>query len=468
MNFKKMWIVIQREYLNKVKKKSFLLITFLAPVFFAAICILPSVIMMGAKEEAKQVGVIDRSGIVLPYLTDNDVTHFVDLGADASAEDIKADFSAAGVDILLTISELDTENRTVQADCYSEKPMGMDTGSMIESRINDAVEAYRIDSYGIENLEEIMSSVKSNVKLHTYTIDEAGKETISESGIYMALSLILGMALYMFIALFSGMVMSSVIEEKSSRVVEVLMSSVKSTELMFGKIIGVALVALTQFVLWILLTLMLLGVAMGIMGKDKLMGMMGDESTTEMVQQMSPGMNLPGDMDLESALAAATDTTAVAAGEPSGMEVIMSTLGNIDLGLILFAFLFFFVFGYLLYASMFAAIGSAVENEGEATQLQLPVTIPLMLAFFIALYAFKAPDSSIVFWGSMIPFTSPIAMLARIPFGVPTWQLVLSMVILVLTFLVCAWGSAKIYKVGILMYGKKSTFKDLWKWLNQR
>ena len=468
MNFKKMWIVIQREYLNKVKKKSFLLITFLAPVFFAAICILPSVIMMGAKEEAKQVGVIDRSGIVLPYLTDNDVTHFVDLGADTSAEDVKADFSAAGVDILLTISELDTENRTVQADCYSEKPMGMDTGSMIESRINDAVEAYRIDSYGIENLEEIMSSVKSNVKLHTYTIDEAGKETISESGIYMALSLILGMALYMFIALFSGMVMSSVIEEKSSRVVEVLMSSVKSTELMFGKIIGVALVALTQFVLWILLTLMLLGVAMGIMGKDKLMGMMGDESTTEMVQQMSPGMNLPGDMDMESALAAATDTTAVAAGEPSGMEVIMGTLGNIDLGLILFAFLFFFVFGYLLYASMFAAIGSAVENEGEATQLQLPVTIPLMLAFFIALYAFKAPDSSIVFWGSMIPFTSPIAMLARIPFGVPTWQLVLSMVILVLTFLVCAWGSAKIYKVGILMYGKKSTFKDLWKWLNQR
>ena len=468
MNFKKMWIVIQREYLNKVKKKSFLLITFLAPVFFAAICILPSVIMMGAKEEAKQVGVIDRSGIVLPYLTDNDVTHFVDLGADASAEDIKADFSAAGVDILLTISELDTENRTVQADCYSEKPMGMDTGSMIESRINDAVEAYRIDSYGIENLEEIMSSVKSNVKLHTYTIDEAGKETISESGIYMALSLILGMALYMFIALFSGMVMSSVIEEKSSRVVEVLMSSVKSTELMFGKIIGVALVALTQFVLWILLTLMLLGVAMGIMGKDKLMGMMGDESTTEMVQQMSPGMNMPGDMDLESALAAATDTTAVAAGEPSGMEVIMSTLGNIDLGLILFAFLFFFVFGYLLYASMFAAIGSAVENEGEATQLQLPVTIPLMLAFFIALYAFKAPDSSIVFWGSMIPFTSPIAMLARIPFGVPTWQLVLSMVILVLTFLVCAWGSAKIYKVGILMYGKKSTFKDLWKWLKMK
>ncbi len=468
MNFKKLGIIIQREYLNKVKKKSFLLITFLAPVLFAGIAILPSVIMLGAKEEAKQVGVIDRSGIVLPFLTDNEVTHFKDLGPDASPEAVKADLSASGVDILLTISELDTVGRTVSADCYSEKPLGMDTGDMIESRINDAVEAYRIESYGIDNLEEIMAGVKSDVKLRSYTIDESGKESISESGIYMALSMILGMALYMFIALFSGMVMSSVIEEKSSRVVEVLMSSVKATELMFGKIIGVALVALTQFLLWILLTLMLIGVAGGILGKDKLMGMLGDDPATEMVSQMNEDVNLPAGMDLNGALAAATDTTGVAAGEPSGMEVVVSTLGNINLGQILFAFLFFFVFGYLLYASLFAAIGSAVENEGDSSQLQIPVTIPLLLAFFIAIYAFKAPDSSLVFWGSMIPFTSPIVMLARIPFGVATWELVLSMALLVLTFVVCAWASAKIYKVGILMYGKKSTFKDLWKWLRQK
>ncbi len=468
MNFKKLGIIIQREYLNKVKKKSFLLITFLAPVLFAGIAILPSVIMLGAKEEAKQVGVIDRSGIVLPFLTDNEVTHFKDLGPDASPDAVKADLSASGVDILLTISELDTVGRTVSADCYSEKPLGMDTGDMIESRINDAVEAYRIESYGIDNLEEIMAGVKSDVKLRSYTIDESGKESISESGIYMALSMILGMALYMFIALFSGMVMSSVIEEKSSRVVEVLMSSVKATELMFGKIIGVALVALTQFLLWILLTLMLIGVAGGILGRDKLMGMLGNDPATEMVGQMNEDVNLPAGMDLNGALAAATDTTGVAAGEPSGMEVLVSTLGNINLGQILFAFLFFFVFGYLLYASLFAAIGSAVENEGDSSQLQIPVTIPLLLAFFIAIYAFKAPDSSLVFWGSMIPFTSPIVMLARIPFGVATWELVLSMALLVLTFVVCAWASAKIYKVGILMYGKKSTFKDLWKWLRQK
>jgi ABC-type Na+ efflux pump, permease component len=468
MNFKKLGIIIEREYLNKVKKKSFLLITFLAPVFFAAICILPSVIMMNAKEEAKTVGVVDRSGIVLPYLEDNDVTHYVDLGTAVNVDSLKTDLKAAGVDVLLSISELDPETRSLKADTFSDKPLGMDTGSMIEGRINDAVEAYRIESYGIENLEEIMAGVKSNVKLRSYTIDESGKESISESGIYMALSMLLGIAIYMFIALFSGMVMSSVIEEKSSRVVEVLVSSVKATELMFGKIIGVALVALTQFLLWILLTGIILGVAFGIMGKDKISGMFGDDPAA-IAEQMAPGVDIPGaDLTLDGALAAVTDTTAAAAGEPSGMEVVMGTLSNINLPQIAIAFLFFFVFGYLLYASMFAAIGSAVENEGESSQLQLPITIPLMLGFFVALYAFKAPDSPLVFWFSLIPFTSPIVMLARIPFGVATWELVLSIVLLIATFVVCAWGSAKIYKVGILMYGKKSSFKDLWKWLKQK
>jgi len=453
MNFKKLGIIIQREYLNKVKKKSFLLITFLAPVLFAAIAILPTVIMMGTKEEAKQVGVIDRSGIVLPYLEDNEVTHYIDLGTEANLEELKADLKAAGVDILLSVSELDPETLSVKADTYSEKPLGMDTGSMIENRINDAVEAYRIEKSGIANLEEIMAGVKSNVKLRSYTIDETGKETISESGIYMALSMILGIAIYMFIALFSGMVMSSVIEEKSSRVVEVLVSSVKAVELMFGKIIGVALVALTQFLLWILLTGVFIGVGYGIMGKDKMMNMFGEDPTTEMVQQMSPEVEMPATPDLS---------------EVNDMDVVMSTLGNINLAQIGIAFLFFFIFGYLLYASLFAAIGSGVENEGDSSQLQLPVTIPLMLGFFVALYAFKAPDSSLVFWFSMIPFTSPIVMLARIPFGVATWELILSIVLLVGTFVACAWASAKIYKVGILMYGKKSTFKDLWKWLKMK
>ena len=456
MNMRKLGIIISREYLNKVKKKSFLLITFLAPLLFAAMCLLPSLIMFGAKEDTKTVGVVDRSGIVLPYLEDNDVTHYVDLG-DACVDSLKADLKAAGLDILLSVSELDPETLSVKAECFSEKPLGIDTGSMIENRINDAVEACRIEKSGIANLEEIMAGVKSNIKLHSYTIDESGKESISESGIYMVLSMILGMAIYMFIALFSGMVMSSVIEEKSSRVVEVLVSSVKATELMFGKIIGVALVALTQFLLWILLTGTILGVAMGIMGKDKIMDMMQDDATTEMVQQMATpeGVHMG-------------DTLAVAAGEPTGMDAIVSTIGNLNIPQIGIAFLFFFVFGYLLYASLFAAIGSAVENEGDSSQLQLPITVPLILGFFVALYAFKAPESSLVFWASMFPFTSPIVMLARIPFGVANWEIILSIGLLVATFVVCAWASAKIYKVGILMYGKKSTFKDLWKWLKMK
>ena len=477
MNFKKLGIIIQREYLNKVKKKSFLLITFLAPIFFAAICILPTVIMLATKEEAKKVGVVDRSGIVLPFLESNETVEYVDLGAAAPVDSIKSDLKAWGIDVLLSVSELDESTKNLTADTYSEKPLGMDTGENIENRINDAVEAYRIDSYGIENLESIMKEVKSNVHLHSYTVDESGKETISESGVYMAVSMILGMMLYMFIALFSGMVMSSVIEEKSSRVVEVLVSSVKATELMFGKIIGVALVALTQFLLWIVLTGAIVGVAGGIIGMDKIMSM-GTQATEVPGVDMSE-MGIHPDFglgDLATSPSAAIEMTdslavpadSVATAEATGMEAVMSTIGNLNLGLILAAFLIFFVFGYLLYASLFAAIGSGVENEGDSTQLQLPVTIPLMIGFFVALYAFKAPDSQLVFWFSMIPFTSPIVMLARIPFGVATWELILSIVLLIGTFVACAWASAKIYKVGILMYGKKSTFKDLWKWLKQK
>ena len=460
MNLKKLGIIISREYRNKVQKKSFILITFLAPILFAAICILPTIIMTATKEEAKKIGVLDASGIVLPYLTDNDVTQYVDLG-NVPADSVKADLKGFGVDILLTISPLDSATRSVSADCYSEKPVGMDTGSLIEDRINDAVEAWRIDAYGVDNLKEMLDGVKSNVKLHSYTIDKEGKETITESGIYMAVSMILGMAIYLFITLFSGMVMSSVIEEKTSRVVEVLVSSVKATELMFGKIIGVALVAITQFLLWIVLTGAIIGIVGGVVGMDKLAGL-----SQQNVEVTDMGIH-PAGMDID-ALTSIADTSAVAAGEPEGMEVILSTLGNLNFAEILISFLFFFIFGYLLYASLFAAIGSAVENEGDSTQLQLPVTVPLLLGFFVAIYAFKAPDSSLVFWFSMIPFTSPIVMLARIPFGVALLELILSIAILVLTFLGCAWASAKIYKVGILMYGKKSTFSDLWKWLTQK
>jgi ABC-2 type transport system permease protein len=298
-----------------------------------------------------------------------------------------------------------------------------------------------------------MEDVKSDVTIATYTLGESGEEKITSSEVYMIISMVLSIIIYMFIAMFSGMVMQSVIEEKASRVVEVLVSSVKATELMFGKIIGVACVALTQFFLWILLTVVLVGGVSAFVGLDSLMG---DPAQQEQMMQMAGSM---GGVDMAQ--------MADMAAQEEGLGAIISTLRDINYGQLIFAFIVYFALGYLLYASFFAAIGSAVENEADTTQLQMPVTVPLLLAFFIALYAFNAPDSQLVWWGSMIPFTSPIVMLARIPFGVPMWELGLSIALLAVTFLGCGWLSAKIYKIGILMFGKKTTFKDLWKWLKQ-
>ena len=442
MNLRNTGIIISREYLNKVKKKSFLVITFVAPVLFAALCVLPSIIMLKAKESSKRVAVVDRSAIVMPFLQDTETIDYEDCcGADTDS--LKAAMKSLGFDAVLEISALDPETKSVKAGICSQKPLGVDMTENVNGRINDAVEAYRIGSYGIDGLEDIMKDVKVDVRLKSYTLDESGREKISESGVYLTVSMILGMIVYLFIALFGGMVMSSVIEEKASRVVEVLVSSVRATELMFGKIIGIALVALTQFFLWIVLTLAIVGVVGAVAGQD----LLGGADPAQMVQ------------------AAGVDPAQAA--ELTDASVVLTTLGNMPLGEILACFVVFFLFGYMLYASLFAAVGSAVESEGDSQQLQLPVTVPLMLAFFIALYAFKAPDSSLVFWGSMIPFTSPIVMLARLPFGVPAWEIALSIALLVGTFALCAWASAKIYKVGILMFGKKSTWKDLWKWLRQ-
>ncbi len=461
MDFKKLGIIIEREYLNKVKKKSFLLTTFGVPILFAAMYAVMIFIMLRTEGDSKRIAVIDNSGIVMEKLENTKQLTFTQLD-EKDPEAVKNNLSDIDADILLYISPLDSATKSVTATTYADKPMGMETAEVIENRINDAVEAYRIDSYGIEGLDQILADVHSNIHLTSYTVDEKGKETISQSEVYMIISMLLAMGLYMFIAIFSGMVMSSVIEEKSSRVVEVLVSSVKSTELMFGKIIGVALVALTQFLLWIVLTVLIIGIIGGVVGMDKLTGGM-DSSQMEQIQEMSTmGTGMGNTLDLQ----ALTDTTAVAEG-PTGMQAILGTLSSLNYTQIFVSFFLFFIFGYLLYASLFAAIGSAVENEADTQQLQIPVTIPLLIGFFVAFYAFRSPESSLVWWFSMIPFTSPIVMLARIPFGVATWELVLSIGLLILTFVACAWVSAKIYKVGILMYGKKSTFKDLWKWLKQ-
>ena len=450
MNLHRINIIIGREYLNRVKKKSFLIVTFLVPVLFAALCMLPALIINGLNEESKTLAVVDESSVVMPYLQDSELVSYKDC-TGRSVEELKAELGESDYDAILAISPLDTVARTVSADIFSLKPLGIELGEIVNSRINDAVEAYRISTYDIEDLKVIMEKVKADVKLRSYTLDEEGKETINESGVFMIVSMVLGMIIYMFIVIFGGMVMSSVIEEKSSRVVEVLVSSVKATELMFGKIIGIALVAITQFLLWVVLTAAIIGIVGSIAGPS----LLADADPATMVQ-MSAGVD-----------AAQAEAIASAMSEPGEMSVILTTLKNMPIATILVCFLVFFVFGYMLYASLFAAIGSAVENEGDTQQLQIPVTIPILIGFFIAIYAFKAPESPLVFWGSMIPFTSPIVMLARLPFGVPAWEIIVSIVLLIATVVLCAWISAKIYRVGILVFGKKSTFKDLWKWFKQ-
>lgn len=445
--------IISREYLTRVKKKSFLLTTFLVPVLFAAMCILPSVIMFMAKDEGKRVAVVDQSGLVMPYLESNEAVSYEDHSSE-SVDSMKVKYESLGLDALLVVSPLDSVAKTVTVTSYSEKPLSVELKDRIASLTSEAVEDYRISLYEVGDLKQIMEDVKADIPVTTYTIGDEGEEKITSSEVYMVISMVLSIIIYMFIAMFSGMVMQSVIEEKASRVVEVLVSSVKATELMFGKIIGVACVALTQFLLWIVLTVVLVGGFSVFVGFDSLMG---DPAQTEQMMEMTAQM---GGVDV----AEMTETVA----QEEGLGAVISTLKDINWAQMVLAFVVYFALGYLLYASFFAAIGSAVENEADTNQLQMPVTIPLMLAFFVALYAFNAPDSPIVWWGSMIPFTSPIVMLARIPFGVPAWELVLSIVLLVATFLACGWASAKIYKIGILMFGKKTTFKDLWKWLKQK
>ena len=442
MNFKIINTVISREYTTKVRKKSFLLTTFIVPVVIGLGLFIMIQLMSNMAPRAQKVAVLDHTdGIVMPYLKDNSSNTYINCNGMEEA-DLKATLEQRNLDVLLVVSALDSLN-SVSLQAYSRNPLTVEFSEIVNRQVNEAIEAYRISTYSdIENLREIIDNVRSNVSMTEFLLDESGNETISESGVYMFISMLMGIFIFIFITMFGTMVMSSVIEEKSSRVVEVLISSARSTELMFGKIIGVALVALTQFVLWIVFTIAIFMVLAAVSG-----GLDGAEAASM--------MEMAGSADM-------------GAVQNTDAAVLISTLSKIPWGTMILSFIIYFVLGYLLYSSMFAAIGSAVDNEGDTQQLQLPLTIPLMIGYMIILFAFRNPDSSTVVWGSMIPFTSPIVMLARIPYGVPAGELIASILILFVTFVALAWASAKIYKVGILMYGKKSSFKDLWHWLRQK
>ncbi|MBR5101081.1 MAG: ABC transporter permease [Bacteroidales bacterium] len=456
MNWKKVGIVISHEYTTRVRKKSFILTTLLTPIGMALLICVPMLIMLFSGNENQKVKVIDESGIVAPFLENSEHTTYV-MGTEGETVDLlKGIFDELDYYAIVGISPLD-EKGEVSVVSYSKEPLNMDLKTAINRAVNKAIETHKLEQYDIQNLDAILADVKTDIKLNSMTLTSDGDAKEDSVEIYMVLSYVMSFLIYMFVFMFGTMVMRSVIDEKSSRVVEVIVSSVKSVELMMGKIIGVALVALTQFFIWIALTLIIVTAVNTIAGPKLMQNMGGMDQVVAMAVE-DGGIHPDNVSDLIEA--AGQDP------EASGMVKILAQVKGLDWPYIIGCFLIYFLLGYLLYASMFAAIGAAVDNESDTSQLQLPVTIPLIIGLFIMLHTFEHPGSALSVWASIIPWTSPMVMLARIPFGtVPFWQLLLSIVLLLLTFLATAWFSAKIYKIGILTYGKKSTFKDLFKWM---
>ena len=434
-------IIIQREFNERVRKKSFIITTILMPVLMIVLMIAPALIMEYSRGEQKTIAVIDDSGLVAPQLQSNEELRFepTDLSTEEARRSLTDRFGVLyiGSDILENPSNV---------KLYANASSSLSIESNITGQIEDILEAEKLKAYHIDNLQQILDEVKTTVTLQTFRNDKSQEAELQaqSSTVATAAGYILGFVLYMFLLIYGSMVMQSVIEEKNNRVLEVVVSSVRPFDLMLGKILGVALVAVVQVLIW--------GVLIFAVGAIVLPQLMPAEmmAGVQAMQQGMPDAAAMGDMDPEmlQAVAAVTDTGYI---------------------LKIFVCLLLFVFGgYLLYSAMFAAVGSAVDNVQDASQLQMPVTLPIILALLMMLAVIKDPNSSLAFWFSIIPFTSPVVMMARIPYDIPLWEIVLSLVVLYASFVAMVWFAGKIYRVGIFMYGKKPTFKELLKWVRYK
>ena len=443
----KIKLIISREYLTRVKKKSFLVMTILGPILFAAMMIVPAWLASREDTEIRNIAVIDKSGIFINKIENTDYIKFEYL-ENTSIKDIKITFTESDYYAVLQILPNITYEPSA-VHLFSNKQPSFSIKSHIASSMEKELENKKLRSYGID--ENILKSIKSDVSIRTIQWTKDGEEKESSTEIAMAIGYASGFLIYFFIFLFGAQVMRGVIEEKTSRIVEIIISSARPFQLMMGKIVGIALVGLTQFLLWILLTFMIItGV------KTAFFPDLGTQNTQEMVVQ-----------DLFET----DDIPQLETMQPQNLDKFSSILNaakSVDYGVMFGSFIFFFLGGYLLYGSLFAAIGAAVDNETDTQQFMLPITIPLILAIVVMMNVVQNPESPIAFWFSIIPLTSPIVMMVRIPFGVPYWELALSMGLLVLSFIGTTWLAAKIYRTGILMYGKKVNYKELWKWLRYK
>ena len=440
----KISIIIRREYLTRIRKKSFIVMTLLGPVLFAAMMVLPVWFATMEDKDVKQIAVIDSSHLFLKKIPETAKFKFT-YAFDVKLEDFKRNLSKTEYFGILYIPD-DVVSIPRGIEFYSQKQPPVNLTMHIANAIEKEIETCKLEAYQIENLDNILKSVKTHIEIRTFKLSESGTEKESHGFLNMGVAYASALLIYMFIFLFGSQVMRGVIEEKTNRIVEVIVSSVKPFQLLMGKVLGVALVGLTQFLAWVALTLVLVILAQGIFLPD---------ITKEALQQAN-NVQMLGSLAGDQAQLSATTEKA---------REIINMVQSINFGVIISCFLFFFVGGYLLYGSLFAAIGSAVDTETDTQQFMLPITIPLILAIMVMVNAMQNPDGTLAFWFSIIPLTSPVVMMARIPFGVPYGELALSIVLLILAFVGTIWLSAKIYRTGILIYGKKITYRELWKWL---
>lgn len=429
----KIGLIIEREYMTRVKKKSFLLTTIIVPIVIVAFYAIIIAVSISGDTNTQKIAIIDNAnlfeGKIETNAKDKSTYTFIQ---NETEQSFKTRYKKEGYTLFLYIPPLDND-KPEQIKIHSQASVNLFVKSAIERKINAAIERKRLIAANID--PEIYKTIKADIEVEN-TIDSAKGEKKSIAGVAYVVSFAGGILIYMILLIYGTMVMRGVMEEKTNRIAEVIVSSAKPFQLMLGKIIGIGAVGLTQFAIWIVL-----------MGSLQLVLPL---IFPELFQQLS-----------NPVIAGATQQ----AGSGK-MLIILEGLKSLPIGLILFCFLFYFVGGYLLYASLFAAIGSVVsEDQQEAQQLVFPIMMPLILGFVIMTKAINDPDSSLAVFGSMFPLTSPVVMMGRVTYGVPWWQLGISMVLLVISFLFFTWLTAKIYRTGILLYGKKVSWKEMWKWV---
>ncbi|HQH19082.1 MAG TPA: ABC transporter permease [Bacteroidales bacterium] len=443
----KILIIIHREYLSRVKKRSFIVMTILGPILLAALVIVPVFIAQMSDKE-KTISVVDEKGIFYNAFPNTENIKFE--YSALKIIDAKNNFDSTDYYAILYIPA-DFVSKPSTAALFSNKQPSITVKQYIENILKKELETMKLSSSGID--KNVLKSIETNINLATIKLKGKGLEEKGNTEISTILGMFSGILIYMFIFMFGTQVMRGVIEEKTSRIVEVIISSVKPFQLMIGKITGIAMVGLTQFLLWILLTFAIVTFFQTLM-----------PNTFNFKNTENPIIGNSKIMNQEQMLQLNEETQY----KNQGMRDIIESIGNIDFGVMIFSFLFYFLFGYLLYAALFAAVGSAVDSEADTQQFMLPITAPLIFGLVASQFVINNPEGPVAFWLSIIPLTSPIIMMVRIPFGVPIIEIVLSVTLLILGFLFCTWLAAKIYKTGILMYGKKVDYKELWKWLTYR